>query len=298
MAEISIAALRAFRAVARCGSFTSAALDLGCAQSAVSRHMASLEANLQQTLILRGHRKVQLTKAGEVYLESVNRALDELENGAMRLSGAGERQTVKILAMPSFAARWLVPRLQQLQASGLDVEIELATSIWDADFRKERFDVAVHYGDGSLPGERLLMQDSLVPVASPRLLSGHRIERIGDMARFTWLHDSLRSSKWPQWLAACNEPAVASSRSIKLQDTDAALTAAVAGLGIAMGHVVLIENDIREGRLLEVWPQRASLAAGYHLMRSKRAARNPAARALYDWLMNQAEMFRRSSANT
>jgi LysR family glycine cleavage system transcriptional activator len=294
MTEISITALRVFRAVARCGSFTAAARDLGCAQSAISRYMASLEEGLQQTLVLRGHRSVQLTAAGELYLETVNRALDELDHGAMRVARAGERPTVKVLAMPSFASRWLIPRLTRLQLARIDVEIELATSIWDADFRKERFDLAIHYGDGSWPGAKLLMHDSLVPVASPRLLGGQRLARIGDMDRFPWLHDSLRSSKWPQWLAACDAGRLASARNMKLQDTEATLTAAVAGLGIAIGHVVLIDNDIREGRLLEAWPRHTPLAAGYHLILAKRAARNQAARALAEWLMNEAIEFRKT----
>lgn len=295
MNEISITALRVFRAVARCGSFTAAARDLGCAQSAISRYMASLEGGLRQTLVLRGHRSVQLTAAGELYLETVNRALDELDHGAMRVASAGERPTVKVLAMPSFASRWLIPRLARLQHARIEVEIELATSIWDADFRKERFDLAIHYGDGSWPGAQLLMHDSLVPVASPRLLEGQRLARIGDMDRFPWLHDSLRSSKWPQWLATCDAGSLASARNMKLQDTEATLTAAVAGLGIAIGHVVLADNDIREGRLLEVWPRHTPLAAGYHLILAKRAARNQAARTLADWLMNEAMAFRKTS---
>lgn len=293
MSEISITALRVFRAVARCGSFTAAARDLGCAQSAISRYMASLEEGLQQTLVLRGHRSVQLTAAGELYLETVNRALDELDHGAMRVASAGERPTVKVLAMPSLASRWLIPRLTRLHLARIDVEIELATSIWDADFRKERFDLAVHYGDGSWPGAQLLMHDSLVPVASPRLLE-QRLTRIGDMDRFPWLHDSLRSSKWPQWLAACDAGSLASARNMKLQDTEATLTAAVAGLGIAIGHAVLIDNDIREGRLLEAWPRHTPLAAGYHLILAKRAARNQAARALAEWLMSEAMAFRKT----
>lgn len=292
MDDIPIAALRAFRSVARCGSFTAAASDLRCAQSAVSRYVAALEGHLKQTLVLRGHRRVQLTAVGEMYLETANRVLDELDHGAMRVARNGTRPTLKILAMPSFAARWLVPRLPLLQSAHIDVEIELATSIWDADFRKERFDLAIHYGDGAWPGARLLMHDSLVPVMSPRLLAGHRLECIDDLARFCWLHDSLRNSKWPQWLAACATPELANDRHMKLQDTEATLSAAVAGVGIAMGYAVLIENDVREGRLIRASSLQVPLAAGYHLLQSKRAARNAAARAFSDWLLNEALAFR------
>lgn len=290
VSEPSISVLRTFRAVARCGSFTAAARDLSCAQSAVSRQIAALEAHMKQVLVVRGHRQVQLTAAGEIYLETVNRALDELDHGAMRLANAsGARFTVKILAMPSFAARWLLPRLPRLQQERIDVDIELATSFWDADFRKERFDLAIHYGDGAWPGAQLLVQDSLVPVASPRLFAGQPVRQIGDLARFTWLHGSLRSSRWPQWLAACNADGLASGRNIKLQDTESTLSAAVAGLGIAMGHTALVEHDVREGRLIEVWPQHVHLTAGYHLLRSKRMLRNEAARSLAQWLVREAK---------
>lgn len=296
MTDVSISALRAFRAVARCGSFSAAARELGCAQSAISRHVATLEAQMKQGLVLRGHRRVQLTAAGESYLETVSRALDELDHGAMRLTNAVRgRPTVKILAMPSFAARWLLPRLHQLNTARIEVDIELATSFWDADFRKERFDIAIHYGDGSLPGSQLLMRDSLVPVASPKLLSDKTIQQLSDLEKFPWLHDSLRSSKWPLWLAACGAEDLTSASNMKLQDTESTLTAAVAGAGIAMGHAVLIDHDVREGRLREVWPRHAPLSAGYHLLQSKRAFRNPAAPALTEWLFREAAAFREAN---
>ncbi len=297
MSDISIASLRAFRAVARCGSFTAAARDLGCAQSAISRQIAALEAHMNAVLVLRGHRSVQLTAAGESYLDTVNRALDELDHGAMRLADAASgRPSVKILAMPSFAARWLIPRLARLPDARIDVDIELATSIWDTDFRKERFDLAVHYGDGSMPGSELLMHDGLVPVVSPRLLAGRRLKQVDELGRFTWLHDSLRSSKWPQWLASVGAAELTSARHLKLQDTESTLTAAVAGLGIAMGHAVLIEHDVREGRLVPAWPRSAPLAAGYHLLQSKRVQRNPAARTLAQWILREAAAFRDTPA--
>nr|WP_315237610.1 LysR substrate-binding domain-containing protein [uncultured Albidiferax sp.] len=296
MADVSISSLRAFSALARCGSFTAAARDLGCAQSAISRQVATLEDHLKQVLVLRGHRRVQFTAAGEIYLETVSRALDELDHGSMRLANAvSGRASVKILAMPSFAARWLIPRLHQLAAARIDVDIELATSIWDADFRKERFDLAIHYGDGSLPGSQLLMHDSLVPVASPSVLSGKSIQEIGDLKRFPWLHDLLRTSKWSKWLAACGAEELASARNMKFQDTEATLTAATAGLGIAIGHAVLVDHDVREGRLMEVWPAYAPLAAGYHLLQTKRMLRNPAARAVADWLTKEAVAFREAT---
>ncbi|WP_288251443.1 LysR substrate-binding domain-containing protein [uncultured Hydrogenophaga sp.] len=292
MSEFSIAALRTFRAVARSGSFTAAARDLGCAQSAVSRQIAALEAHVQRVLVLRGHRQVQLTPAGEIYLETVNRALDELDHGAMRLaSNAATRATVKILAMPSFAARWLLPRLAELPQAHVDVDIELATSFWDADFRKERFDLAIHYGDGSWPGAQFLMHDSLSPVAAPRLLAGETIREIGDLQRFTWLHGALRNSRWPQWLAACGAAELKSERNMKLQDTESVLSAAIAGLGIAMGNGALVDHELREGRLVEVWPRHIHLAAGYYLLTSKRAQRNAGAHALAQWLLAQAQAF-------
>lgn len=294
MLEISIAALRAFRAVAQSGSFTAAARDLGCAQSAVSRHVASLERCLGRTLILRGHRNVHLTAEGALYLETATKALDELAFGIKRLeNAAGRRPQVKIMAMPSFAARWLVPRLRLLQDARIEADIELVTSIWDEDFRKERFDLAIHYGDGSWPGTQLLMQDCLVPVAAPSLLAGHSLERLEDLQGYSWLHDSLRTEKWPHWLASCGGGSLASRQNLKFYDTEMSLTAATAGLGIAIGHGVLVEHDVLQGRLVEVWPHRVQLAAGYNLIRTSRASRSPEARAVAEWLIDEAFHFRR-----
>lgn len=289
MSNITIAALHAFRAVARCGSFTAAAADLECSQSAVSRHIALLERSTKQTLVLRGHRHIQLTPAGELYHETVCRALEELERGATRISEDALRsRTVRILAMPSIASRWLIPRLARLHLAGIDVEIELATSIWDVDFLKERFDIGIHYGDGSLPGSRLLLRDSLVPVISRRLANERPIKTISDLQRFPWLHDSLRGTKWQQWLAGTNATQLSSTRAIKLPDTEATLSAAVAGLGVAIGHEALIAHDVGEGRLVEAWPSRVPLAACYHLLMPKRGRGNPRVKELHAWLLKEA----------
>lgn len=291
MIDTPLSALRTYQALARCRSFTATARDQGLAQSAVSRHVAALEAQLGQTLVIRGHRQIQLTEAGQLYLETVHRVLDELDRGAARLGREAERPVVKILSMPSFAARWLVPRLARLQEARIEADIDLATSIWDSDFLKERYDIAIHYSDGAWPGARLLMQDSLVPVIAPRLLEGRSIRSIEDLAQFCWLHDSLRSTKWAQWLTAFNAEGLSGRRQMKLQDAEATLTAVIAGLGVGIGHAVLIENDVREGRLMQAWPGHVPLAAGYHLLQSKRAVRNPAAQSLIAWLVNQAEGF-------
>ena len=296
MSEVSIAALQAYRSVARCGSFTAAAEGLGCYQSAVSRHIAALEQHLNQPLLYRGHRRVQLTAAGEIYLESVIKSLDELEQGALRLSReAGIVPKVKILAMPSFASRWLIPRLKHPSVIQLEVEIELTTSIWDTDYRNERFDLAIHYGDGAWPGAKLLMHDDLVPVAAPSLLRELKPESITALARAPWLHDTMRASKWSQWLAAANAAGISSARNLKLQDTDATLVAAVAGLGVAIGHGALVEHDVREGRLAIAWPCRAPLAAGYHLIQSKRGLSNLASRFIAGWLVEEASIFRNAA---
>lgn len=292
MSEISIAALQAYRSVARCGSFTAAAEDLGCSQSAVSRHIAALERHLKQPLLYRGHRRIQLTAAGEVYLGSVIKSLDELEQGATRISKKnGISAKVKILAMPSFALRWLIPRLNHTSISGLDVEIELLTSIWDTDYKKERFDLAIHYGDGAWPGARLLIGDQLIPVASPALLRQLNPGSVSALSRAPWLHDTLRPTKWTQWLSAADAVGTASARNLKLQDTDATLVAAMAGLGIAIGHSALVEHDVREGRLAIAWPRSAPLAAGYHLLQSKRGMNNAASRFIADWLIDEAVSF-------
>lgn len=292
MSEVSIAALQAYRSVARCGSFTAAADDLGCSQSAVSRHIAALERHLKQPLLYRGHRRIQLTAAGEVYLESVIKSLDELEQGAVRIARKnGVAPKVRILAMPSFASRWLIPRLNHPSITGLDVEIELLTSIWDTDYRKERFDLAIHYGDGAWPGARLLIRDHLIPVASPALLRQLNPESVSALSRALWLHDTLRPTKWTQWLAVANAVGTTSARNLKLQDTDATLVAAMAGLGITIGHDALVEHDVREGRLAIAWPCSAPLAAGYHLLQSKRGLNNLTSRLIADWLVDEAASF-------
>ena len=116
-----------------------------------------------------------------------------------------------------------------------------------------------------------------------------------DLQRFPWLHDSLRSSKWQQWLAACNATHLAGPSHMKLQGTEITLAAAVAGAGIAMGHDVLVAHDVAEGRLVEAWPFHVPMAAGYHLLLPANGRGNEDARAVADWLLREAGAFTRSA---
>lgn len=167
----------------------------------------------------------------EIFLESVIKSLDELEQGALRLSReAGIVTKVKILSMPSFASLCLIPRLKHPSVIRLEIEIKFTTSISDTDYRNERFDLAIHYGDGAWPGAEPLMHNELVPVAASSLLHELKPGSIDALACAPWLHDALRASKWSQWLAAANAAGISSARNLKLQDTDATLVAAVAGL--------------------------------------------------------------------
>ena len=264
----------------------------------MTRHIAALEKHRNLPPLYRGHRRFQLTAAVEIYLESVIKSLDELEQGALRMSGEASIVTkVMILAMPSFASRSRIPRLKHPSVIQLEIEIKFATSIWDTDYRNERFDLAIHYSDGAWPGAKPLMHNELVPVAASSLLHELKPGSIDALACAPWLHDAPRASKWSQWLAAANAVGISSARNIKLQGTDATRVAAVAGLGVAIGHGALVEHEVREGRLAIAWPYRAPLAAGYHLIQSKRGLSNLASRFIAGWLVDEAAIFRNAAGH-
>ncbi len=250
-----LSALRAFEAAARRGSATAAASELLVTHGAISRHIRSLEDWAGTELFKRHGKRLVLTDAGRRYRDEIGHALDGIAAATSRLkASAGKSRQLTINALPTFAMRWLLPRLARFQKLEPETELRLVTS----DENVERlphgsYDVAIRR-EAEWPRDIFassFLAEREIPVASPLLLKQKPIRRPADLARHTLLHADTRPSAWARWLSAAGvEDIEARAARQNFDHFYLALQAATDGLGVALGPLPIIAEDIKSGRLV------------------------------------------------
>lgn len=250
-----LAALKAFEATARLGSLTAAATELFVTHGAVSRHIRTLENWAGTQLFERTGKRLKLTEAGRRYRDEVGLAFDAIRAATERLrASTSKSRQITVNALPTFAMRWLLPRLARYQRSEPQVELRLVTS----DETVERlahgsYDIAIRRQATPFPkgiAGAAFLEETEVPVAAPELLASRPVETPADLAQHTLLHADTRPGAWSRWLSAAGAEAV--EMDAGRQDFDhfyLALQAASDGLGIALGPLPIIAEEIRTGRL-------------------------------------------------
>ena len=289
-----LSALRAFEAAARRGSVTQAADELHLTHGAISRHIAALEAHYGKKLFARHARGVTPTAAGAHLQAIVKDVLDRLAVGSREVFD-GEKpglHRVVVSVLPSFAIRWLLPRLPEFKATHRGVEVELRAEYDFADLRPRASapDFAVRYGFGTWGGlySVQMMTEWLAPVCAPEVFA-KRADFHALFARLPVLHDSNEDA-WTQWLSrtATRIPEDAPP-ALMFNDYGLALEAAAQGFGLAMGRSHIIERDLAEGRLVQPCPVRIASPRAYYLVCHARERLSESARAFWDWLLSAAE---------
>ncbi len=283
-------ALRAYEAAARHLSFTRAAEELFVTQAAISHQVKALEGHLGIKLFRRLNRALLLTEEGQAYLPAVAQALDLLDEATRRLLRAEDRGTLTVSTLPSFAARWLVPRLGRFFEAHPDIDVRVAPSVALVDFDRDNVDVAIRYGKGKYPGLRVdrLLEEDLYPVCSERLLQTERaLREPADLAHHTLLHDD--PSEWRQWLrAAAVEDVVDASRGPVFTDSSMLIQAAIAGHGVALARHVLVYDDVAAGRLVRPFDLSIPADSAYFLVSPRTTAERPKIAAFRHWLLREA----------
>lgn len=289
-------ALRAFEAAGRHLSFSKAAEELHVTPAAVSHHIKALEENLGVTLFRREPRRLLLTDAGQRALPGVREAFDGL---AATLADIGENPNGDLLtisAVPSLAAKWLVPRMERFRRAHPRIELRLDATSRVVDFERETdVDVALRHGLGNYPSLHVdcIMPASLRPVCSPRLLEGeHPLNAPEDLRYHTLLHVPWQSQQggiepnWREWLATAGVTGIDAERGPRFNDTNFALQAAIEGHGVALASDALVSDDIAQGRLVHPFGRGVSGATpfGYFLVYPPRKAKLRRVQAFRDWI--------------
>ncbi len=285
-------ALRTFEAAARHLSFNAAASELFVTPAAVSHQVKHLEEHLGVSLFQRNHRSVTLTREGAELAATVGELLGQLD---LALDRARNRAPalLRVTTMESFAAKWLVPRLHRFQQAFPDVRVRIDTSDEHADFLRGGFDVGIRYGPGNYAGVRadLLMQAPAFPVCSPALLGAnpHGLEHPDDLCHYTLLHDEGATGRpgvpaWSDWLAAAGAKHVSAASGPVFASIYLAQEAAVSGHGVALGLAPLVEDDLRQGRLVKPLLTELENAYAFWMIRRPSPEQHPHAEAFCQWL--------------
>ena len=303
-------ALKAFESAARHLSLKRAAQELSVTPAAVSHQVKALEDFLGVQLFIRLNRALELTPAARAALPKLRQGFESLAQAVVMLRPESDHGQLTISVAPSFAARWLMPRLHRFLAahSDLDVRISARTRLMNKrgqDNAVERAtignwledsDVAILYGHGDYPGYRVdkLFSLTLGPMCSPQLLRGESpLRRPQDLTYHTLVHDDTgvrydSVAFWDVWLKAAGVEGVDTSRGSHFSQPVLAIEAASDALGVVATFPVLAEAELADKRLILPFELIVPLQSAYYLACSNSAALRPAVAAFRDWLLTEA----------
>src|SRR5947209_922423 len=284
-------AIRAFEAAARLGSFTRAAEELSVTHGAVSRQIRLLEEWLGTSLFLRTSRNAVPTRAGTDLLADAGAALDRLASASLRLQSGEAREVLHISALPTFAMRWLIPRLPEFQQEHPALETRIVTASTPAEQFRMGVDVVVS-GPARQPGwiGSRFLGEAYLPLLSPGLMKQRPLRSPADLAQHTLLHAATRRQMWLRWLAAAGIPNLKPARDQVFEHFYFAIQAAIEGLGVAMGPLALVGDELREGRLVAPIKEPAIRTRGYFVYAPETNSEAPAITALRQWLVSAGSL--------
>ncbi len=287
-AQLPLNALRAFEVAARHLSFTEAAKELHVTQGAVSRQIKHLENELQVLLFHRHHRQLVLTDQGQILILPLTEALNMMSDTIDKLSRGDRDLNLKV--HPTFAIRWLIPRLYRFQALHPEIQVRFTTSNINVDFKREDFDIGITYRGEKTPGLKRakLMDEFLTPVCSPQLLKNAApLETPEDLKYHVLLHNNPDQQEWYTWAKKAGIKNINFERGQVFEVDDAALQAATAGLGIALGEQFLVKEDIIAGRLVAPFSDVGIKSGVYYIVWHEVNDNNSRVLLFKEWLLKE-----------
>lgn len=289
-------ALKAFEAAARRLSVSLAARELGVTPGAVSQQIRLLEDHAGAPLFRREGGSLALTPLGQRLEPVLRDAFEQLKLASEIVYGPSRRRSLAVSVPPSFAARWLAPRMARFSAQHPDVEVWISADMMLADVAGGRADVAIRYGRGDYPGVRTepLIEAGVMPVCSPELLTGpHPLRVPADLAGHVLIHVARSGIEeprpdWAAWLKARGLDQIDTSVGPRFDQTALAIESAIHGRGVVLAPRAFVAADLASGRLA------APFADGYlatdmaYRMVTRRGSVRPEAQAFMAWLREEA----------
>jgi LysR family transcriptional regulator, glycine cleavage system transcriptional activator len=284
-------AVRVFEAASRNASFTEAAQELCITQGAVSRHVSALEGWLGVKLFVRDRRGIALTPKGAVYARIVRGSLDQLEYGTRQMQQEPDEKTLRLKIPPTFAIRWLVPRLALFHALNRNLDVQITTSHQPVDFNREDVDACIHSDTRPPPNARChrLFGEIILPVCAPRLLEREpRLRKPRDLAKHVLVSSMHRPRDWPTWLAAAGIADIDGNNGIRLENSALAYQAAIDGVGVVIAQQIFVEEDFRSGRLVAPFALQVPTDGAYYFGYPAERPRCDRVAAFEEWILREA----------
>ena len=286
--------LRSFEAAARHERYTAAAEELNVTQVAVSRQVRVLEDYLEITLFERGVRSLRLTDAGRMLLQDVSQAFDLIESAVANINRRSRRNALSVQVYTAFAQRWLIPRLPRFRKLHPHIEVDLRVSDQPLNFERHNLDAAI-VSAISPPDEfdcHLLADRYLMPVCAPSLLKGGTPPLKPDaLKKMTLLHSLARTDSWREWLHGAGADINAKQGS-RLETSSLTLGAAVAGMGVAIGIRMLIEDELASGTLVVPFAYAHRSPRKYYLVVPRAHPPSSDMRKFMEWVLDEAAPYR------
>ena len=289
-------ALRAFEAAARERSLTRAAESLSVTHGAISHQIKSLESDLGVRLVERHGRGIRLTDDGERFASRVRAAFAELTTAVHEITTRANPRLLRVSVVPSFAARWLLPRIRDFLVAHPDVDLDVRSNMANVDFARDDADIAIRYGHGDWPGvaSEHLLDDWFFPVCSPAIANGRVPARPEDLTRYTLLRSD--DEPWKPWFDAAGLDWPEPARGPIFSDLSHGLQAAIEGHGVALARSSLLAHDVRNGILVRPFDVVAPSRRKFWLVYPPRSAKTAKLALFRQWLQDEIEAERRADA--
>ncbi len=291
-----LGALRAFEAAARHLSFQKAAEELGLTPSAISHQIRTLETYLDARLFERRTRAVALTEAGQALLPGVGDGFRQIESAVRQVRSLRNGAVIVVTTGPSFASKWLVPRLYTFEEENPQIEVRITTTARMIDLTREDVDVAIRHGRGPYEGLQSvrLFGEAYAPICSPAVADS--LDGPEALAAQRLLYDDSTAlpgpvPDWEDWFKEAGvsgkavQQAMANGRHVK--QTDHGLQAAIDGVGVLFGRLAIAAPDMVAGRLVQPFGPTLPSPYGYHFVTRPDRLREKPMAAFLAWLQAQ-----------
>ena len=285
-----LSALQAFETIARRKSFSLAAEELHLTPSAVSHQVAKLENLLGVRLFERSARGVELTPAGQQYLQRVASALGAIHTATEDLRH-GVQDTLYVHSSPSFASLWLMPRIASFTEQHPNISLMLSASHLHSDFQLGQMDIDIRYGLPNWPQLEVepVFTEKIMPLASPEFIRTHGLHTPEDLLRVPLIQSSVSVVQWTEWFSRFCADLRPGRMGLRFDRAMMGLDAAVQHLGVALERSSIGQSLITSGKLQPVFDEDMCVEVRAHfIVYPARHAARPEVKNFVEWLRKEA----------
>lgn len=284
-----LSTLPVLEAAARLSSFSAAAEELHVTHGAISHQIRSLEEYLGLPVFARIGRRVELTPEGAALAEQVRAALQQVADAVEAISPEARENKLVISVLPSFASRWLMPRVGSFLEAHPQYQVSVEANQARANFLTDGVDVAIRYGQGPWPGlhSQFLADDSYFPVCSPQFMGGRLPKEPSQLMNVPLFR--LEPGYWEKWFEAAGMSYSPPRQGVIYNDAALFLQQAMAGEGVALTRRSLVQSDLKTGKLVKLFDIEIPTESRYYLVCLQQHANKAKIIAFRDWMLSQID---------